>query len=330
MKIHALLALLISVFVSGCSTLATHPSLRDGSTGAELLAPLVPVRSYVADWDGSGLYQISPDGQQLMWMARVGLGPGVFVKNLQTGQLQSLKTRGYPQWAQDSRHILLMADQAGDENAHIYQFDSQQLDAPGKDLTPFAGASSAIQTRIEDSADLLITSNRRDPKVFDLYRYTQATAEFTLLAQNPGDVARWLTSDKGQLLGRVRKQAQRWAYEALDASATGGWREVFGTSYFDTVHSCSTWRWRATMSGLCPIAVGTARRWSRSICKTARKSWCSPPRGWTSATPSSAASVVCLCWPRWSLIIRNSRCLSHACKPPCSEWWVRAGPGLSC
>jgi dipeptidyl aminopeptidase/acylaminoacyl peptidase len=274
MKIHALLALLVSVVISGCSTLATHPSLRDGSTGAELLAPLVPVRSYVADWDGSGLYQISPDGQQLMWMARVGFGPGVFVKNLQTGQVQSRKTRGYPQWAQDSRHILLMADQAGDENAHIYQFDSQHLDAPGIDLTPFAGAASAIQTRIQDSADLLITSNRRDPKVFDLYRYTYATAEFKLLAQNPGDVARWLTTAKGQVLGRVRKQADRWVYEARDPSTSietstnydnrfatvlaepvealrqaqgerrcvmnceninNGWRAVFSASYFDSV-----------------------------------------------------------------------------------------------
>ena len=84
-----------------------------------------------------------------MWMARKGFGSGVFVKNLKTGLVQSMGTTGYPQWAQDSRHILIMADRMGDENVHIYQHDSWDLDQAGKDLTPFPGSTSRWRLRAQ-------------------------------------------------------------------------------------------------------------------------------------------------------------------------------------
>lgn len=236
MTLKTLLTLLLALVLAACSTPAIHPSLQAASGGTPTLPALIPVRQYVADWDGNGLYQISPDGQQLMWVARKGLGPGLFVKNLKTGSVQSLSTRAYPQWAQNSRHILLMIDNAGDENTHIFQLDSFDLSAPAKDLTPFPGAASGLQTRIKDSADLLITNNQRDPKVFDLYHYTHATAELKLLAQNPGDVAHWLTNAQGQLLGRVRKQEDLWVYEKPAPATDQAWQALFSLSYFDTVH----------------------------------------------------------------------------------------------
>ena len=230
------LTLLLALALAACSTPAVHPSLQTASSDKQERSTLIPVRQYVADWDGNGLYQISPDGQQLMWMARKGLGPGLFVKNLKNGIVQSVSTRAFPQWAQDSRHILLMADNAGDENTHIFQLDSFDLSAPAKDLTPFPGSTSGLQTRIKDSADLLITNNQRDPKVFDLYHYTHATGQLQLLAQNPGDVAHWLTNAQGQLLGRVRKQDALWVYEKPAAATDQAWQTLFSMSYFDTVH----------------------------------------------------------------------------------------------
>lgn len=236
MLFKTLTLLVLSAILAACSTPATHPSLQTAASDAPALPPLVPVRNYVADWASNGLYQISPDGQQLMWLGRKGLGPGLFVKHLKTGAVQSLAIIGYPQWALDSRHILLMADRAGDENVHIYQFDSHDLSLPGRDLTPFAGSTSTLQTRIENSADLLIANNRRDPKVFDLYHYRHATGALTLLAQNPGDVAHWLTNAQGQLLGRVRKQDTLYVYEKHEPASAQPWAALFGLSYFETVH----------------------------------------------------------------------------------------------
>ena len=233
--VRALTTALLCTTLAACQTVATHPSLQNT---AFQHTPLVPVRQYVADWDGNGLYQISPDGTQLMWFARKGLGQGLFVKNLQTGVVQSISTRAYPQWAQDSRHILLMRDTGGDENVHIFQMDSHDLTLPEKDLTPYAGSSSHIQTRIENSADLLIANNQRDPKVFDLYHYIHATGELKLLARNTGDVALWLTNSEGKLLGRVRKQAEKLVqetYQTATAEHAERWQPMFEADYFDSV-----------------------------------------------------------------------------------------------
>ena len=238
--LSALLALL-TLLIAACGTTATHPSLRppaalSSSTPANTL---VPVRQYVADWDGAGWYQLSPDGLQLMWIGRVGLGRGLFVKDLQTTQVQSLKTLGFPRWALDSRRIYLSMDKGGDENPHIYELDSRNLSVVGKDITPFAGAASFVQNDITGSANLLISSNKRDRKVFDLYVYTQATGELKLLAQNPGDVAQWLTNKKGQLLARVRKQDLEWVIEKpspIQAQTQAGqWLPLLTTSYFDSM-----------------------------------------------------------------------------------------------
>ncbi len=103
---------------------------------------LIPVRDLVADWNGSGAYQISPDGQRLMWVARHGVGPGLFVKNLQTGSVHSYKVPGGGIWARDSRHILMHQSNHGDENTHIWLLDTDKPDQGARDLTPFAGARS--------------------------------------------------------------------------------------------------------------------------------------------------------------------------------------------
>jgi dipeptidyl aminopeptidase/acylaminoacyl peptidase len=193
------------------------------------------VRQYVANWDGNGGHQISPDGQQLLWLARKGLGPGLFVKHLPSGRVQSISLPGFPMWAQDSRHILVMRDGAGDENFHVFQYDSENLAAGGRDLTPFAGAKSHVHRLIQDSADLLIASNRRDPKVFDLYRHEQVSGELKLVSQNPGDVLAWITNQQGQLLGRVRQTADERLFETANAQAPGGWKNMFSVGLFDTV-----------------------------------------------------------------------------------------------
>jgi Tol biopolymer transport system component len=175
--------------LAGC---ASMPSPTHNAAPA-----LIPVRDLVADWNGSGAYQISPDGQRLMWVARLGLGPGLFVKNLKTGQVNSYKISGGGIWARDSRHILMHMSTNGDENTHVVVLDTDQAKPVARDLTPFAGARSYILRTLPHSSDLIIASNRRDPKFDDVYRYSMGTGELKLLATNPGHVDQWLVNDQG-------------------------------------------------------------------------------------------------------------------------------------
>jgi hypothetical protein len=167
---------LCTALLGGCSITPTYSSLHAPTDGLKTLTPLVPVRMYAADWNGNGAYQISPDGQQLMWAARKGLSQGLFIKNLQTGVVNSYAIAAFGQWADDSRHVLLHMDN-GNENTRVYELDTTLADAKPKDLTPFPGSKSYVQSQVRNSRDLLIANNRRDAKVFDLYRYAHATGE---------------------------------------------------------------------------------------------------------------------------------------------------------
>jgi dipeptidyl aminopeptidase/acylaminoacyl peptidase len=231
-RFYALLAcaVLVTSCVVGCAVAPSHPSV----TG---LMPLVPVRTYVADWDGNGGYQISPDGKKMSWFARSGLGPGLFVKNLPNGS-ERLVFKGLTgvTWSEDSQRLLLTMAYGGNERYHVYEVNLADSTSVPKDLTPFAGSNSYVHSTIKDSADLLIASNKRDAKVFDLYRFHHATGELALLAQNPGDVQYWATDTEGQLFGRVRRINERLVYEGKPSDASNAvWQEKFSYDYFDTV-----------------------------------------------------------------------------------------------
>ena len=215
------------------ATLAACASLPTPSNGT---APtLIPVRDLVADWHGSGAYQISPDGQRLMWVARLGLGPGLFVKHLKTGEIHSYKIPGGGVWARDSRHILLHQSNNGDENTHVWVLDTDQPKQAARDLTPFAGARSYILRTLPLSNDLIIASNRRAPQFDDVYRYIMASGELQLLATNPGHVGQWLVNDDGQVIGRARLEGEEWVFETPGETAEHSWISRFSVSYFDTV-----------------------------------------------------------------------------------------------
>ena len=237
---RALLAWLCACLLSACAIAPEHPSLQASGPSSEHpaaapLPPLVPARHYVADWHGNGGYQISPDGQRLLWAARKGLNQGLFVKHLATGVVHSYSVPALGQWAQDSRHILLHLD-SGDENTHVALLDSTRPELRLKPLTPVQGVRATVHATVEGSADVLITTNQRDPQVFDLYRYRAERDQLELVAQNPGTVALWLTDRTGALVGRVRREPQHWVYEAQTATQPPHpWTRTFTVALLDTV-----------------------------------------------------------------------------------------------
>jgi dipeptidyl aminopeptidase/acylaminoacyl peptidase len=95
------------------------------------------------------------------------------------------KTRPVPgyNWAFDSKHILYRQDKNGDENYHVFSIDVTTGES--KDVTPGEGVRNAVVALSPSRSNLvLISSNERDKKVFDLYRVDLKTGERTLLLQN--------------------------------------------------------------------------------------------------------------------------------------------------
>lgn len=242
--IRVICLLILSALLSACAVAPSHPSLNAGSLSASATAlratpqlpPLPPARMFVADWDGNGAHQISPDGSRLMWAARKGLNQGLFVKELATGVVHSYAIPFVGQWAEDSKHVIFHLH-SGNENTQVSLLDVTAPDTKLRVITPHVGSRSFVHARIAGSNDLLIESNMRDVQVFDLYRYSAQDGALALLAQNPGNVGLWLADRHGKLLGRATQTANQWVYEWWDTteSAQGVWRAAFTVEINDTV-----------------------------------------------------------------------------------------------
>ena len=217
-------SLVLAANLGGCEQAPTHPTLRGSD-----LPKLIPVRDLFAHPLRSERYRVSPDGKKLAWLA---IADGRRTLHVQTIGEQRVSTiaahrpvRKY-RWAEDSRHLLVFWDGKGDENWHLYLADSERPEVPPRNLTPFPGARVQIQQLPRnDPAHILITHNRRDRTVYDLYRLNLLTGIETLIAENPGDVTRWITSREGKLLLRIHKGKTR-DFEALSTDSQR-WRTVF-------------------------------------------------------------------------------------------------------
>lgn len=96
--------------------------------------------------------------------------------------------------------ILVVADGGGDELSHVYV---RERDGTLRDLTPGDNVKADLIGWSGDRSAIWVSSNARDPEVFDLYAIDPTTYESTLLFQNPGlqisgvsPDGRWVALDK--------------------------------------------------------------------------------------------------------------------------------------
>jgi dipeptidyl aminopeptidase/acylaminoacyl peptidase len=81
-----------------------------------------------------------------------------------------------------SSKFIYSADQGGNENTHLYL--KSPNDTTVRDLTPWPGSANNFYGWSENKKSMYITSNRRNPKFFDLWKLDTTTWEAKLLYQN--------------------------------------------------------------------------------------------------------------------------------------------------
>lgn len=188
--------------------------------------------------------EISPDGTMLAYLAPDQGVLNVWVRTLGKTDdrvITNDRKRGIRNfsWQYDSKSILYGQDQGGDENWRIYQTNVASKQT--KDLTPFEKSRADIIALDPNHPEtLLIQSNKRDSKVFDVYRVNLKTGDLALDTQNPGDVQGWqadndlqvraaqITSDDGGTLIRVRddmkspwRELMKWGPEETLGNIVG-------------------------------------------------------------------------------------------------------------
>ena len=116
---------------------------------------------------------------------------------------------------QDDR-VLFTRDRGGDENFHLFVLDPRGAE---KDLTPGEKLKAQFIGWRPDGSAFFVSSNERDPRFFDLYRYDAQTYARTLLYEN----------GQGFDLGPISRD-ERWI--ALNRSNTTSDSDIY---LFDVV-----------------------------------------------------------------------------------------------
>ena len=191
--------------VAGVTVGAIAIGLIGGSVGytsmaiAQAAKP-VPMRDFFKNPQEAG-HQISPDGKYLSWLAPFERRLNVFVKPIGGGEARRVTSEtardigGYF-WKGD--RILYVKDFGGDENFHVVSVNLKGEDL--KDLTPGEKVrAQIIDGLVDDDLHIIVSHNKRDAKVFDVFRTNVATADEKLIAQNPGNITSWMTDHDGKL-----------------------------------------------------------------------------------------------------------------------------------
>ena len=147
-------------------------------------------------------FTLSPNGKHIAFMMPWERRLNVFVRRVgedEASRITHAQARdivGYA-WG-NNRRIVYVQDNGGDENFRLYAVN---IDGSNfKELTPFENVRVRIVDRLEDNEEeMLISMNKRDKRIFDVYRININTGKMKMVAENPGDISGWLTDNNGRL-----------------------------------------------------------------------------------------------------------------------------------
>jgi dipeptidyl aminopeptidase/acylaminoacyl peptidase len=151
-------------------------------------------------------FRLSPDGKHIGFMQPYESRMNIFVQPFdKVGTNEGIKrvtaetARDIPNFFfKGPNHVLYTKDFGGDENFHVVTANIQTGEI--KDLTPHEGTRAMILDALpDDDNHILVMHNKRDKRIFDVYRVNVKSGEEKLVAQNPGNITGWNTDHDGRV-----------------------------------------------------------------------------------------------------------------------------------
>ena len=163
--------------------------------------PRIPLRDFFRNPEKVA-FKISPDGSHISFMAPYQHRMNIFVQPVTGGAPTRITAEtdrniaGYF-WA-NNQTLLYFKDNGGDENFHLFTVNT---DGTGnRDVTPFGNVVARLVDELpENNDEVLIALNKRQPELFDVYRFNVNTGQLQMAAENPGNIAEWLTDHEGKI-----------------------------------------------------------------------------------------------------------------------------------
>ncbi len=162
---------------------------------------LIPVRDFFKNPE-KAYFQISPDGKYISFTQPYQSRMNIFVQargSSEAKRATSITDRDIAEyfWKGNER-LMYLKDFGGDENFHLF---AATVDGSKEtDLTPFAGVKVQVIDDLKDhDTDVIIGMNKRNKEIFDAYRLNVITGKVTMVAENPGNITRWMTDHDGRI-----------------------------------------------------------------------------------------------------------------------------------
>jgi dipeptidyl aminopeptidase/acylaminoacyl peptidase len=176
------------------------------------LPPLIDREMFFGNPEIAGA-QLSPDGKYISFLKPWNNTRNIYVKAVDepfsaARLLTTEKKRPIPGyfWSRDSKHILYVKDNDGDENYNVYAVDPRAYPLPGheaplsRDLTGLKGVRVMIYELPKTQPDIAyIGLNDRDKAWHDLYRLKISTGEKALVRKNTDRITGWVFDNQGEL-----------------------------------------------------------------------------------------------------------------------------------
>lgn len=162
----------------------------------------IPVDDFFKSQDKIG-YRLSPDGKSLSYLKLQGQDQNIYIENLETGAGQNItrlkdKNIVFYFWVSNNELIYYKEVDATSRKSDVFIVDKE-----GKNERQLVNSEKSrlrvIEDQLIDDRYLLVSSNKRDSTVFDVYRLNVRNGAMEMAAKNPGNIVDWKTDAEGKL-----------------------------------------------------------------------------------------------------------------------------------
>lgn len=148
-------------------------------------------------------YRLSPDGKKLSYLKLEGADRNIYVEDIETGKGKSItRLKGmnivFYFWVSSNELIYYK-----EIDAKTNQSDMYIIDKDGENERQLISNDKSrlrvIEDQLIEDKYLLVSSNKRDSTVFDVYRLNVRDGSMEMAARNPGNIINWRTDAEGKL-----------------------------------------------------------------------------------------------------------------------------------
>lgn len=162
----------------------------------------IPINDFFKTQDRA-IYRLSPNGKYLSYLKLEDKKQQLVVEDLENGTITSVSNpeeRNISFYCWVSNQDLIYYKEKEDSR---FQTDLYIVNKNGTEERLLNGNEQSkirlLEDQLIDDKFLLITSNKRDSTVFDVYRLNVRDGKMFIAAKNPGNFTNWLTDSKGKL-----------------------------------------------------------------------------------------------------------------------------------